>query len=62
MDVRKVVAINRRPTRLGDKLSEASPLLDLLCSVCGLPLQEPQQTSDCGCRLCAHCYSALRDR
>ena len=50
------------PEHLGGKVAEASLLSDLLCSACSLPLVEPRQTSDCGCRLCVQCYSTLKER
>ena len=57
-----LTATDKIPARLGGKLPESSPVLDLLCSACGLPLVEPRQNSDCGCRLCAQCYSILKQR
>ena len=54
--------IEKAPERLGGKVPEASSVVDLLCSTCGLPLVEPQQTIDCGCRLYVQCYSVLKDR
>ena len=54
------------PIGLGSKLvpdlEASSLLLDLLCSVCGLPLVEPRQTTDCGCRVCVQCYFTLKKR
>ena len=50
------------PKLLGGKISEDSPLVDLLCSKCRLPVTDARQTIDCGCRLCGHCYTVLDDR
>ena len=54
--------IDEAPIRLGDKVPGCSLIVELLCSTCGLPLVEPRQTIDCGCRLCSKCFSVLNER
>ncbi len=58
---RNPVTINRIPKYLGGKISDASPVADLLCSQCGLPVVDTRQTIDCGCRQCGPCYTILND-
>ena len=51
------------PVELASKGGRLEASIDLLCSVCELPVAaNARQSVDCGCRICEECYLNMTNR